>query len=104
MKTTQAKHTPGPWYVEQDGDAWKINSDECGIALVHDPIAIELDRADEIEANARLIAAAPELLEALDELTTLLLPDNPKPKGGLCETCRRLAFETVRAAIAKATT
>ena len=54
----ESKHTPGPWIVDtdhiiQDGGT----SDENTIAIVGDQ--------EEWKANARLIAAAPDLLEAL---------------------------------------
>lgn len=64
-----AKHTPGPWqanetfinnaknrfYVKQRGWGGELIAD-CGIV------------SEEVEANANLIAAAPELLAALHEL------------------------------------
>tara|TARA_Y100001963_G_C6436313_1_gene289301 strand:- start:6 stop:206 length:201 start_codon:yes stop_codon:yes gene_type:complete len=34
---------------------------------LHDPLAEELQRADQHEADARLMAAAPDLLEAAEE-------------------------------------
>lgn len=37
------------------------------------------------EANGRLMAAAPELLEALEDL----LGDRPSVQGGLCQHCGR---------------
>lgn len=52
------KHTPGPWETKEDGYGyWGIydRSGEC--------IAETTERED--EANARLIAAAPELLRLL---------------------------------------
>lgn len=49
------KHTPGPWF----------NSETLVFAASLDCIKL-LDQA-ESEANARLIAAAPDLLEALKE-------------------------------------
>jgi hypothetical protein len=73
-----SKHTPGPWKVVRDG-----NPLSAGIVAVieHSPdrhIAVEEDHfggpwcaPDTWEANARLIAAAPELLEALREACRL---------------------------------
>ncbi len=53
-----AKHTPGPWEVDHDA----IYCAESG------DIIAEIDFArDEYSANARLIAASPDLLEALEE-------------------------------------
>jgi hypothetical protein len=74
---TGAKHTPGPWRVNK-----KVNTSveqataPQGMVLIcqcEDPDGARLNKED--AANARLIAAAPELLEALDEafneITTL---------------------------------
>lgn len=57
------KHTPGPWEaVREHSTYWKIRSEEWGgIASLHDPLAAELGRETELEANARLIAATPAL-------------------------------------------
>jgi len=58
-----SKHTPGPWKASLrhgNSDEWEIMSPSDGnwkVATV-----------DTIKANANLIAAAPELLEALKDL------------------------------------
>lgn len=72
-----SKHTPGPWETFKGQDGW-------GIVGLCGGYYGELS-----EANARLIAAAPELLEALHGL--LLFPNNPRENN------------KARAAIAKAT-
>lgn len=62
-----SKHTPGPWEIERYsdgliqivGNARIVSDDEEIVTTVVEAVA----RGD--EANARLIAAAPELLEAL---------------------------------------
>ena len=55
------KGTPGPWVVGgNEGNKLSVNADPYFVALV--------DEGDSQEANARLIAAAPELLEALLDL------------------------------------
>lgn len=51
---TSSAHTAIPWLITEDGDA--IISSDATVALMGD--------AKEKEANARLIAAAPQLLEA----------------------------------------
>jgi hypothetical protein len=67
------KHTPGPWHYRR-GDEWSHSvvthhgtlpdgSQNCWTVA-----DINKMREPEHEANARLIAAAPELLEALKEL------------------------------------
>ena len=67
----EAKHTPGPWLVEDksSNDVYRYVLAECDD--IHPVARITLDgiRHDDVaEANARLIAAAPELLEAAIEL------------------------------------
>ncbi len=65
-------HTPGPWIItDRDADSLKITSPDYGrIAMLHDPI----NGVSELEANARLIAAAPELLSALQDLLEAYAP------------------------------
>ena len=70
------KHTPGPWYnstanphaVNKDGKGLAI-----GIATTHGTDDANYSdffpSTEEAQANARLIAAAPELLEALQMLS-----------------------------------
>jgi hypothetical protein len=65
-----AKHTPAPWAVNHiDGEKFRIvdsrDLDQLSfIATVH----FHDDEEGETKANARLIAAAPELLNRLDSL------------------------------------
>jgi hypothetical protein len=71
MKTTpQATHTPGPWHVGAQNDTLyviagkppSLNNDYP----VHDAGRVVIAKVyPKDEANARLIAAAPELLSAL---------------------------------------
>jgi hypothetical protein len=68
-----SKHTPGPWAIGEWSDTHEItinstmgNLNDCGFLLaVMEDTEIE---CDEVKANSRLIAAAPELLDALREL------------------------------------
>jgi hypothetical protein len=77
-----SKHTPGPWAVYELLDGYDIRAPEaeCYIATASDPEAVwgAIGR----EEDACLIAAAPELLEALelalDSHNRLLLSDPPK--------------------------
>src|SRR5690606_19394978 len=57
------KHTPGPWAVDGKGSQAIVRANDLRIVSIRH----RLD-GDEHEANARLIAAAPELLEALQLL------------------------------------
>jgi hypothetical protein len=61
------QHTPGPWKFGSisNGDFYKRNI--AGADGYH--VALTSSRDDaEVDANARLIAAAPELLEALQAI------------------------------------
>lgn len=88
-----SKHTPGPWYVgcedENTGEIEVVSEDRPYICLVF-PGAI-----DEVTpANARLIAAAPDLLKALKGLSSLYNTD---------EGCRSVTeYVAALAAIEKA--
>jgi hypothetical protein len=101
-----AKHTPGPWTKAQNlnGPWWHISSNHTvggepckqgrqAIAAVHGESKRGAKAyAEMFEANARLIAAAPDLLEAC--------------KVAFHQTCsvgRPKDWEQLRAAIAKAT-
>ena len=68
-----SKHTPGPWdvYVPDDLDGKTYGIDGAdGSAVVY----FGFDRTEGIRdiANARLIAAAPELLEALQTVKKMM--------------------------------
>jgi hypothetical protein len=62
-----SKHTPGPWEIythNPDGSGLHIKSTKGGvIAKLFNPGLREM-----LEANARLIAAAPELLDACEDV------------------------------------
>lgn len=103
----EKRFTPGPWFVQDDewtdGDTANITSDfRSDNSIV--PVAqisgggsgsgFDSGFSLEQNANAKLIAAAPELLEALQGLLALYESD---------EGCRHLAeYTKARAAIAKA--
>ncbi len=91
-------HTPGPWFAWDSPRAWYVFADE-GDNPSNVPVADctgtqERSRA-ECEANARLMAAAPDMLDALKAaLENLSECDDRK---------RQWACDEVEAAIAKAT-
>lgn len=62
MKT---QHTKGPWWHDDDGFITSGHGDNY--ITIADPNCSKLD-IDEREANARLIAAAPDLLNAIEIL------------------------------------
>ena len=91
------KHTPGPWKITEDDyghEHWFGGAGEgqiCVNGWVNGGCKKYPSKWRKLQANARLIAAAPELLAALKALT-----DNGRvpPTGA--------AFSKARAAIAKA--
>ena len=64
---TQGKHTPGPWV--QSGDACIVGPDRKDVAY----LTRNTMPNPELRANARLIAAAPNMLEALQATLDELL-------------------------------
>lgn len=91
------KHTPGPWIVYNDDDlAHSVlqaisRGDICRIGYY--PSGIDAT-VEEINANARLIAASPDLLEACKAAKKHLEPDLVEPG--------RTVFWSLVSAIAKA--
>ena len=81
MSTTEkVKHTPGPWTLTEHSGKYTprhiIRSKNAAIIEFASFGSVGIEQR---EANARLIAAAPELLEALEQAHTLigeLLIDN----------------------------
>ena len=98
------QHTPGPWDVEPKGSRHFVDGAD-GLTVAYLDRAGVRERA-EIEANARLIAAAPELLEALEGAEELaegaikLLRQLDMETGRIAAEC---VLRDARAAIAKAT-
>ena len=83
------KHTPGPWHVINE---WNVSGPEYEVA--NGSIMVRDD--DESAANARIIAAAPDLLEALEMALNFIA--NTESEMG--ETLQ--SGDAARAAIAKA--
>lgn len=127
-----SKHTPGPWEVSHGGHGsphgFVIDEYYVLNRTVADDVAIAADIVDPAtqmpsEANARLIAAAPDLLEACQMFAEWLRREDAGSEGHPwagkrgtpdCEAAWRkwydenlrlcgLAQELARAAIAKAT-
>jgi hypothetical protein len=97
-----AGHTPGPWTYEGDHTHRQFNIRMLGRDAQHictvnnlPPHVLANREQSTAEANARLIAAAPDLLAALVELDAWAMNESGAdyPNG---------TFEVVRAAIAKA--
>ena len=105
--TTAARpaHTPGPWAVDS-GEALNVRAPHGGIvAQLHHlkgrhGMGGRLPGGEAV-ANARLIAAAPELLEALHQLIVVIGLTAIKYKSDL--DILQEAVDEARAVIAKAT-
>jgi len=96
-----AKHTPGPWiahYCPEDGGEYSIHASNG----IH--VALSIGGTKSEAANARLIAAAPELLEALQEAENALADYIPTiERTGASLNYGHSVLKKARAAIAKAT-
>lgn len=75
-----SKHTPGPWHLvlsnnatpfvmHEHGDDWTDIQDSASIICI---MPAEITRSYNSFANARLIAAAPELLQVLKDIEAML--------------------------------
>ena len=90
MGRVKLPYTPGPWILESDGwnGQWVYGNDADWRGGKHRYIAeVSLDY-EGAEANARLIASAPELLEAVEDLLELVREDDNEWES------RRDEFET----------
>jgi hypothetical protein len=92
-----SKHTPGPWHLDFDE---AIESTYVSISAAKHKSLAEVvwrfateEQSPNLEANAHLIAAAPELLEALERLVANL------NEGDFISNTR---IDEARAALAKA--
>ena len=98
---SEVKHTPGPWVV--DGDL-NIYAGDPNIGLRRDVAdTFGMGGFGSVEANARLIAAAPELLEAAQKALRIAeewIEIEVERPDALESHLREL--DSVRAAIAKA--
>lgn len=104
VTTKQATHTPGPWALQSLGGGYRGYDDWCPWCVrspqnVHLATVGGVDRfeSERIEANARLIAAAPELLEALEGIVDNEMCSCPAECDDQCW------HSIARRAIAKAT-
>ena len=64
------KHTPGPWFAASEG-SYKVASVTSNTGIYADT----LPEAAQIAADARLIASAPDLLDALKRISEFRLQD-----------------------------
>ena len=92
-----AAHTPGPWEFVQAGSGnfptWNVRLGNRDRGFIRLPATADMDVMD---ADARLIAAAPDLLEALKQIEPILT----RMYGP--QAAELPPMQVVRAAIAKA--
>jgi hypothetical protein len=109
MSTT--KHTPGPWTAGRDDMATVIEGFDgkyiyAGEKYVAAAVGIDIEDWDEVMANARLIAAAPEtkrqrdaLLKALKEceryFTAIDMASPDKKRGLIGNRVRDITRNTI---------
>lgn len=103
------KHTPGPWLLRTTPTSAGLchivsAADWRGAFIYGDGIRKGVDdslpKAQELAANSRLIAAAPDLLAALQSIEEYWNQDHNEM--AMADACWH-AINTARAAIAKAT-
>ena len=109
-----SKHTPGPWKIDLDSTKYTMRpfvyagSGDDRVVICELPAVMVFDTSsemfvaaeddDEIEANGRLIKAAPKLLEAAIDIIRRVDLDHTEPvEFAGC------VFDDLRAAIASAT-
>ena len=99
---TASAHTPGPWQIYPGGKGEQFVFGDCSSShpyLCGQAFGLT---ADQCAANARLIAAAPELLAALESVMQWTEGDLESPASLDCETIQeRITF--IKSAIARAT-
>lgn len=108
---TRAQHTPGPWFATTctfDKKTWKeLHGEEFTVVkeAPHDAVlfasnvvALVWADDDEEKATARLISAAPELLEALEILMLDVVAMSDRFQHGITPA----SLDNCRTAIAKA--
>lgn len=107
-----AKHTPGPWKPVRNGEGffgpeYYLDDDErdefdaspyVGVAHMHGRVVSSHDLFQLNHADALLIAAAPDLLEACRKAILAIAHANEKTPGLYQD-----AYDSLDAAIAKAT-
>lgn len=106
---TTTQHTPGPWYSDRffDGRTYVTDALYNESKLFKGQVIASPTTCPEWEANARLIAAAPELLAALQAISRLRPygdgMEDAKPDGEDAMRVLNFHIAAARAAIAKAT-
>jgi len=104
-----AQHTPGPWEIEEDdyGDEIWLGGDGCGMLVVNGWVnggcKDNPNRWAALQAEACLIAAAPDLLAALEAGAECLVSWMEAADPDYVREPDEQVLAAMRAAIAKAT-
>lgn len=102
----EQSHTPGPWFPVWNGHYWDICTEDReyaqSIGTTSANNVLGIDKAQD-RANARLIAAAPELLEALRLILPLAKGYRPEGQTATARATCNSWVEAAEEAIAKAT-
>lgn len=102
MNTQQAKHTPGPWAFDLGPTTFEVYTtleERTGSGRQLEEVIAVLPGCDDVsEANACLIAAAPQLLEALQACLCALTDETGNVARREADACLQ-----ARAAIQSAT-
>ena len=103
------EHTPGPWRTHPGSavSSWNVRADDLTIAFcpTNTSWGDLTRRVDEphAKANARLIAAAPDLLDACEAIAAeASIAQSPEGDDILVIELTRSEIDMLRAAIAKA--
>ncbi len=91
---SEAKHTPGPWTFGHWGNDFWVGTEPSGLTGKVARVIWQMgERVEEGRENARLISAAPEMLEALKIADAVLSGAHMNMK---------IVEKKIKAAIAKA--
>lgn len=93
----KAQYTPGPWYQRNQGSEIEIKAGIYTIGMVHN--YNEPHEAN--EANAQLIATAPEMLQALQRFSKAIFPNLSKEGEALLKIYQDLANDVIAKATEK---
>lgn len=91
MSKKELSHTPGPWEAEKHSKGYRSYWHIYDRAFSRYICDVGGETGDQEEGNARLIASAPDLLEALEEIVSL-------PGFKAEEEYRRRALAAIRKA------
>lgn len=104
---SETKHTPGPWRVMTYSSPEVVSGPDDGYKLVAMPTSLNLDQQVQARgrlADAHLISAAPEMLEALEFAVAIgMVPVTSASEGGAAKFSEQVRVaDMIRAAIKKA--